>query len=347
MAELVGRNELCTCGSGKKYKKCCLDKTDNTDSLLYCKRLMELKNAGRIKECLYPDHSSCSGKIIKAHSIQNNAILTMIAEDGKVLMPKPKYDVFPSDLTEYGRKEATTFTGFCSIHDKSIFQPIEDNEFIGSKEQVFLFIYRAFSAVYYGKLQSRQIVAYRQKYNTENTFSDEYNGWELAVADLKSEKDFFDNCLINKEYDGLTSIIWEFSGFSHFAASGMDTPTIDFCGNNIQDLSDKNYVAKHIYYYVFPQKTKTFVIIAWKKEFNHFFSNIYERLRAFTEEERKNYISNKLPIITDNIVIKPSSWRCLSKSERENFLFLCFADPLISDDPNNCLSKPPFDLFLL
>lgn len=24
----LGRNELCPCGSGKKYKKCCLRKTD-------------------------------------------------------------------------------------------------------------------------------------------------------------------------------------------------------------------------------------------------------------------------------------------------------------------------------
>jgi len=23
--EKVGRNQLCTCGSGKKYKKCCID----------------------------------------------------------------------------------------------------------------------------------------------------------------------------------------------------------------------------------------------------------------------------------------------------------------------------------
>lgn len=24
----IGRNESCPCGSGKKYKKCCLDKSD-------------------------------------------------------------------------------------------------------------------------------------------------------------------------------------------------------------------------------------------------------------------------------------------------------------------------------
>ena len=26
----IGRNEPCSCGSGKKYKKCCLDKNENS-----------------------------------------------------------------------------------------------------------------------------------------------------------------------------------------------------------------------------------------------------------------------------------------------------------------------------
>lgn len=26
----IGRNEPCPCGSGKKYKKCCIDKPDKT-----------------------------------------------------------------------------------------------------------------------------------------------------------------------------------------------------------------------------------------------------------------------------------------------------------------------------
>jgi len=26
MSEKIGRNDLCSCGSGKKYKKCCLGK---------------------------------------------------------------------------------------------------------------------------------------------------------------------------------------------------------------------------------------------------------------------------------------------------------------------------------
>src|SRR3989344_685407 len=38
----IGRNDLCPCGSGKKYKKCCLDKEEST-SINYDKRYFELK----------------------------------------------------------------------------------------------------------------------------------------------------------------------------------------------------------------------------------------------------------------------------------------------------------------
>lgn len=39
----IGRNDPCPCGSGKKYKKCCLDKEKFDDSNAYQKRYFELK----------------------------------------------------------------------------------------------------------------------------------------------------------------------------------------------------------------------------------------------------------------------------------------------------------------
>ena len=35
MRTKIGRNDLCPCGSGKKYKKCCIDKIDVSSSLLW------------------------------------------------------------------------------------------------------------------------------------------------------------------------------------------------------------------------------------------------------------------------------------------------------------------------
>lgn len=52
----IGRNESCPCGSGKKYKKCCLDKSDEQRLAEAVLRSSEnLKNEAHIKQCLHPN----------------------------------------------------------------------------------------------------------------------------------------------------------------------------------------------------------------------------------------------------------------------------------------------------
>ena len=38
----IGRNEPCPCGSGKKYKKCCLNKSVTSHEALHYRRLSEI-----------------------------------------------------------------------------------------------------------------------------------------------------------------------------------------------------------------------------------------------------------------------------------------------------------------
>lgn len=125
MTELkIGRNDPCPCKSGKKFKKChgsMTEKIDNTDPAIAVQSIIErgLK-AGHIKQCIHPDQSKCSGNIIKAHSIQNNRILNKIGRNGEVYMVKSVMTrhSFRMRFKLIGRKVATTFTGFCGLHDK-------------------------------------------------------------------------------------------------------------------------------------------------------------------------------------------------------------------------------------
>lgn len=91
----IGRNEPCYCGSGVKYKKCCIYKEDDKELLNpenFMGNYKALRKESKIKQCLYPDHSNCSERIIGAHSIQNNKILKRISTNGRVYMPCPKGD---------------------------------------------------------------------------------------------------------------------------------------------------------------------------------------------------------------------------------------------------------------
>lgn len=80
----IGRNDPCPCGSGKKYKKCCLSKSKIeflAEAVFDSQKT--IKRDGQIKQCLHPNKDECTDKIVKAHAIQNNRILTKIAENGE------------------------------------------------------------------------------------------------------------------------------------------------------------------------------------------------------------------------------------------------------------------------
>jgi hypothetical protein len=356
MGREIGRNDPCPCGSGKKYKKCCLGKDDDpaySDISNLPQIYKELRKKARIKECIHPDKESCSERIIGAHSIQNNKVLSRISDNGIVYMPCPKPDLTFNLQKSYGRREATVFTGFCGYHDKVVFQPIEDNDFNGSAEHVFLYVYRAFALEYHKKKEAaRMEQLFFEKKTSIATMPDRAvagkTGFEMAIKDFEDEKALFDEALLLKHYDVLTSFIWEFPRFANFAVTGYEAPKFDLSGKKIQDLLNPNIPARHIYLCVFPENNKTYVIIAWLKAYDGLFSTYKENLSSLTEAEKKNYINNTVPIIAENIAIKPSSWDALSDIEKKEFSML-FAGKedfmeLIGEKLDR-LQAPRYDLF--
>ena len=355
MGKKIGRNDPCPCGSGKKYKKCCLGKDDDpvySNPINLLQTYKAARKSSRIKQCLYPDHSECSEKIIGAHSIQNNKVLKKISDNGEIYMPCPKADNPFAIPTKYGRKEASVFTGFCGYHDKVVFQAIEDNDFSGTAEQIFLYVYRAFAIEYHKKQEALEMEKFlfskRPSLINANGFESPFAGMHLSISDLDVEKDIFDKALIEKRYDVLTSVVWKFPHFSNFAASGLEAPSRDIDGNQIQDLLNKQQNVGHIFYSVFPENDATYAIIAWAKIYDNLFEPIKKRLQEFTEQERKNYINNTLPITCENIAIKPSAWEKMSETEKEEFgaLFWGLSELAeLSGEYIDRTSAPMYDMF--
>jgi len=98
----------------------------------------------------------CSGTVVEAHTVPKSGSLQQIARNGHV------YSFIPSleNMIKYkgrlqpeliGINRASTFTGFCSIHDNKIFSKIENQPFEGSQEQCFLLAYRALAREIYTK----------------------------------------------------------------------------------------------------------------------------------------------------------------------------------------------------
>lgn len=271
----------------------------------------------RIKECLHPKKEEYSENIIKAHSIQNNKILSKISKNGNVIMPIPKPDNPFQLTTEYGRKRATVFTGFCGHHDQ-MFSPIEDCDFNYEIKQVFLYIYRAFAVEYHRKMEGVKQQEEMKKYTSDSIIDDLQLAFTLAKRDMEKDKEVFDAAILNNEFNFLNYVVYDFDKEIKFAATGFLTPTDDLHGNKIQNLSDFEAKMSNLYFSVFPEENKSYAIVAALKN-DESLTDYITSLKRLTQEEQINFINHLIIKGTENLVINPNAWYALSEEDKESF----------------------------
>ncbi|OSB09716.1 hypothetical protein B2H97_10490 [Paraclostridium bifermentans] len=312
----IGRNTACNCGSGRKYKKCCMNKPEEqkiAEAIL--KSNKTLSRDARIKQCLHPRKDECSEKIIKAHAIQNNRILNKLSQNGCVVTMDGLSNLIFQGAQKKGRKIATTFTGFCSYHDKILFQEIEDREFNKSQKQIFLWAYRTLSWHYHKK---------QEQINANNIFFDNminqgyepslnkehqelHKGFKMAENDNNQEKELFDLYLLNSKYDEISYCIWEIPYEVSFAVSMMHGLEYDIKGMRINNYTSKDYI-KNIYLNIFPGESKSYCIWSWLKTNDKAYDVFSKQFMKLDIKDKENYLNNNLPLWSDSVIISPRLW---------------------------------------
>ena len=126
---------------------------------------------------------NCKGVISKAHTVPKSGSLKRIARKGHVynLTTEPSYKHTGNQLNHIPRllgiNKASTFNGFCTQHDQSIFEPVEKDVFRGTSQQCFLLGYRALAMEMYKKhalfrsldyvLQADEVGKFQQQYELD------------------------------------------------------------------------------------------------------------------------------------------------------------------------------------
>lgn len=137
----------------------------NKEQIEFNKIFGQNQKKASVKVCLRggDEQAGCSGKIVQAHSIQRGKILASIAEgsSGKVYhldlsLVEDTASISPEFKLE-GIKKFSTFSGFCSGHDKAIFQPIEDVAFTATAKQKDIYAYRAAAKELHASLVSKAL----------------------------------------------------------------------------------------------------------------------------------------------------------------------------------------------
>lgn len=155
-----------------------------------------VKKSKKKGTCQFPD---CQNISIQAHSI-SKSLLKVISENGKVVVLKNNmFNVRSPGGSVHaqldGINTATTFPGFCSCHDNSLFESIDNNCFDYTRKQAFLYAYR---------LIAKEIIRRQQSLDwfpnikmTNPSIQSELNGLTqglfLGFRSLKEHKKIFDN----------------------------------------------------------------------------------------------------------------------------------------------------------
>lgn len=245
-----GRNDPCWCGSGKKYKKCHLDRHKEQPPAAH--QLEELFRSASQRKCLHPEASPerCTA-VINAHTVQRSRVLGAIVDDtNHVLSFHSQYGKLGKEGPfRVGWRKASTMTGFCSHHDSTTYAPLEAVPFAATPQQCFLHMHRSICHELYTKIgmlgvspEVRRAIdrgaTQEQQHSIQSVLATHALGLQHGADDLQRTKDRLDNALLSQDYSAVRSAVFFLHGALNVAASGAFTPDLDIDGRRLQTLSD-------------------------------------------------------------------------------------------------------------
>jgi hypothetical protein len=284
-----------------------------------------IREAYTKKYCLAPDaaDSTCSGGIVKAHSVQG-MLLRKIARDGHVYSgtaSMANLEKHPGHITHEltGVNLASTFTGFCNLHDTKVFAAIENSGFTTGQEQCFLLAYRAICREVFVKRAAVENAEWLvQNVPARNLEFAKHNliAAKVGVRDIQWHKDTFDNDLRSGNFGAIEWVSFDLSCTPDFACSSLFLPDYDFAGRQLQDLSERLAIMQLVTFSVLPTDQGGVVVFAWHSTSGHVGWQLASSLSALGNSSLPHAIVRLAFSYAENTYLSPSWWESLDPAAR-------------------------------
>lgn len=302
-----------------------------TDQQRDFKKLMaSFKKTATIKECFHHKSDECKGDIKQSHSIQRNGRLSIIEGDVNgnqsiytFTSNVPSVDHLIADLKPVGKKEASTFFGFCDYHDTSLFNPIENFPFDNSDKHLFLHSYRSFAHSYHRKKEDNKV------YNDPNS---EFvkampKGWvelmqqgvNMAINDSAKRKSQLDAYIEKGIYDELEYLVYEKPGLYPFAVSSQMSPRVSYKNKPMNNHIDPDVPFSQPMITLLPDRNTTFAILAAFPD-DEPAINLLNELDELPNLKLEKAITSLIMANCENTFFSPPFWNSLSTKEKRRFL---------------------------
>lgn len=289
-------------------------------------------------ECILLGNNNCND-IINAHSIQNNGVLSKLAEEGKVIQIEDHIiDITNRRELLKGRNEATTFRGFCKVHDE-IFNPIETKEYeYGNLQQNYLFAYRAFAKSYTNNLTSKNFYdewieklvnnsslekVLEKQVNSNLGEKEERELKKKIVLERQKQRDkqlqqlgaefeelkiAMNTNLHKRRYHKLETVVIELNIKNTIACSSLIYIYSDLNGYPFNPkLKLPSFIT------IFPHHDVTLVLLSFFKKHKTNFEVLINQITSASEAQQEMIISNLLLKYGDNIILSPSQFDKFNK----------------------------------
>jgi hypothetical protein len=335
MSRKLGRNDPCWCGSGKKYKKCHLNR-EIASPLPYQATAHTFKKAAAQKVCLHPLAApGVCNKIISAHTIQRSRILERIVDTSnhvRTFFPFEPDNEGKLKLHRVGWREASTFTGFCAKHDDLTFKALEVGTFEGTAQQRFLIGYRAVCHEVYQKSSSlkamptiRSVVDRGKPLAAQKEIQEMWDTLEAGTAkglsDFLRTKAAMDAQVLKEDYSGWSTAIVRFQGELCIASTGAVSVNRDLEGRDLQTLHDPSADIEPLLFGVVAVPCGGVVALIWPPGTNAPRAFVESLLRQDVEK-LPGFLTQFMFAYVENTYFSDAWWKSLSLNARRHLASL-------------------------
>lgn len=219
--------------------------------------------------------SSCSGRVVDAHSIQRKGPLARIVSAANhVSRLEPSNDSSAYVVNSIGWKRASVFPGYCSAHDSALFRPLEESAFTGKHEHCILQAFRNICNELYRKNALLESFMFQRDHvdlgfdlnrqiDYQMGLSKSIEGTKKSIEEMSAMRDAFQDVISRGKYDRFESAVFFFEGDLSIVSSSAFQVEYDFSGEKLIDLWDLSLDAQILSHSVLTTDSGGAIVFTW------------------------------------------------------------------------------------
>lgn len=283
------------------------------------------------KTCSHPSTNECKGDIVQAHTLSKKSMLSKVAENGHVFAP-PIANIMKQNFTlkKVGIQDATVFKGFCSIHDKKLFECLDDEPFVCSDKQLFMLAYRSICREYFKldltlqrlpKPQNFEKIHGKSNQKFNQNIHDIAETLRVNQESFQYLKEKMDGFLLKESWNELQSkvLIFKIDDKPNIAATGAFIPQFDMDGKSLGNeqlkdwkKSEQNYGIVAVS--IIPTEKYYLVIFSYIPEMENATQSLIKSVER--QSNKSLAIFNLILTRIENFVLRPSWYDSLTDDEK-------------------------------